>query len=525
VSGNQRHWNRRDWLRTGGLTAGTGLALASGQPLEAAAGTVNMTSQLYESLGVRPFINAKGTFTILTGSQSLPEVKQAMVEASRHFVHMDELMEAVSRRIAEITKAEWGIVTAGCAAAITHATAACIAGADPEKMQRLPKLDGLKNEVIMPRYSRNQYDHAARMVGITVVEVDTEEELRAALGPRTAMGLILSCPAAERGPLAVEPFCRIARGKGVPVLVDAAAEELVIPNIHLAHGATMVAYSGGKCLRGPQAAGLLLGPKNLLQAAWLNSAPHHAFGRSLKVGKEEIMGMLTALEMWVKRDHQAEWKQWESWLETIQKEATRVSGVSAEVLQPEDLSNHAPQLKLNWDGEKLGITGREVARALDKGTPRIIVAGSSGERPQTMASSVTIMPYMMNPGEHMTVAKALHQILANPPKAAPVPEATGEPATVAGQWKVEVRFLSGAAHHQFALEQHGATLTGRHRMEFLESSLSGEVMGADVRFRSAHRYEGTVLDYEFRGQVSGGAMSGEVRMGEYGSASWSAQRA
>jgi len=142
-----------------------------------------------------------------------------------------------------------------------------------------------------------------------------------------------------------------------------------------------------------------------------------------------------------------------------------------------------------------------------------------------MASSVTIMPYMMNPGEHAVVAKALHQILAAPPKAVAVPEPAGEPASVAGQWQVELRFLSGAARHQFTLEQQGATLSGRHRMESLESSLSGEVTGAEVRFRSAHRYEGTVLDYEFRGQVSGKTMDGEVRMGEYGSASWSAQRA
>jgi L-seryl-tRNA(Ser) seleniumtransferase len=262
-----------------------------------------LTSKLYESLGVRPFINARGTFTILTGSQSLPEVKEAMVEASRHFVHLDELMDAVGARIAELTKAEWGIVTAGCAAAISHATAACIAGTDPEKMQRIPNLTGLKSEVVMPRYARNVYDHAARMTGAHIVNVDTEEQLKTALGPKTAMVLIMSCPAAETGPLSIENTCRIARAAKVPVLVDAAAEELMVPNIHLAHGATMVAYSGGKCLRGPQAAGLLLGPKDLLHAAWLNSAPHHAFGRSMKAGKEEIIGMLAALEGWFRRDH------------------------------------------------------------------------------------------------------------------------------------------------------------------------------------------------------------------------------
>src|SRR5262252_4463011 len=148
-------------------------------------------SNIYQRIGVQPVINCKGTFTIISGSQSLPEVKRAMEEASRHYVHLDELMEGVGRRLAELTKAEWGIVTAGCAAALTHATAACIAGANPEKMQRLPKLDGLKNEVVMPRQSRNVYDHAIRMTGVTMISPVTREEFLAALGPKTAMVALL----------------------------------------------------------------------------------------------------------------------------------------------------------------------------------------------------------------------------------------------------------------------------------------------------------------------------------------------
>src|SRR6202011_1530968 len=159
----------------------------------------------------------------------------------------------------------------------------------------------------------------------------------------------------------------VAKRHNVPVIVDAAAEILTIPNVHLDRGATAVAYSGGKCMRGPQAAGLLLGEKNWLQAAWANSAPHHAYGRSLKVGKEEIMGMLAAVEMWVKRDHQAEWAQWESWLNFIGARVTSVPGVTTEVLQPEDLSNHAPQLRIKWDGAALGITGKDVEERLLNG--------------------------------------------------------------------------------------------------------------------------------------------------------------
>src|ERR1700730_647923 len=184
--------------RRGGLLASAGLLPA------APARELQLGPSLYESIGVRPLVNCRGTFTIITGSQSLPEVKRAMEEASRHYVHLDELMQAVGQRLAELTKSDWGIVTAGCAAAITHATSACIAGADPEKMQRLPKLAGLRSEVIMPRYSRNDYDHAARMLGVDMIEVETPEELDRALNPKTAMVLILACPQSQKGPLTTE---------------------------------------------------------------------------------------------------------------------------------------------------------------------------------------------------------------------------------------------------------------------------------------------------------------------------------
>ncbi|MGH9632426.1 MAG: aminotransferase class V-fold PLP-dependent enzyme, partial [Bryobacteraceae bacterium] len=354
--------SRRGLLRYAGLAAAArSVAMYPGAPAQAAeAGALRIGPELFQSIGVQPLINCKGTFTIITGSQSLPEVKQAMLEASKHYVHLDELMEGVGKRLATLTGAEWGIVTNGCAAALTHATAACIAGADPEKLQRLPYLTGLKNQVVAPRHSRNVYDHAIRMLGVEIIEVEDEEQLRTALNPRTAMVMVLAGPAADREPLSTQTVSRIAREREVPVLVDAAAEILTIPNKHLQAGATMVCYSGGKCLRGPQAAGLLLGPKNLVQAAWLHSAPHHAFGRSLKVGKEEIMGMLAAVEAWVKRDYQAEFKEWESWLEAISKKVTTVSGVTTEVRQPRGLSNHAPTLRISWDATKLGITGRQV---------------------------------------------------------------------------------------------------------------------------------------------------------------------
>src|SRR5882724_1403922 len=327
--------SRRDMFR---LVSLYGAAQAFGR--KAMGASLELTSKLYESIGVRPVINSRGTFTIITGSQTLPEVKRAMEEASRHFVNMDELMDGVGHRLAEISGAEWGIVTNGCAAGIAHCTAAAIAGSNPERMQQLPDLTGLKNEVIIPAYSRNVYDHAVRMVGVKVVEVKDVSELEGAFNERTAMVYILGGPG-DDGLLGTRVIAAVAKRKGVPVLVDAAAEILSLkPNVHLERGATAVAYSGGKCIRGPQAAAIILGDKNWLQAAWLNSAPHHAFGRALKVGKEEIMGMLAAVEQWPKRDHKAEWKEWESRLNVIADRAKKVDGVSSQIKQPsDDLSN------------------------------------------------------------------------------------------------------------------------------------------------------------------------------------------
>jgi D-glucosaminate-6-phosphate ammonia-lyase len=512
-----RGLSRRTLFRNGGILAALGLLPHGRAAAEPSATGLKIGPALYESIGVKPIVNCRGTFTIITGSQSLPEVKRAMDEASRHYVHLDELMDAVGKRLAELTKADWGIVTAGCAAAITHATAACIAGSDPEKMQQLPDLTGLKNEVIMPRYSRNVYDHAARMLGVKIVEVETPEQLEHAINPKTALVLILASPPSEQGPLSTEVVTAITRPRNVPVLVDAAAEFLTIPNIHLQHGATMVAYSGGKCIRGPQAAGLLLGPKDLLQAAWLNSAPHHAFGRSLKVGKEEIMGMLAAVEMWTHRDHKAEWAEWESWLNHIDARVKSISGVTSEVRQPVDLSNHAPTLRIQWDPNALGITGKQLERELLNGAPRITVAGST-------ANSLTVMPYMMMPGDHKIAADAIHALLSKPPKFNAPEKASAPSANITGQWKVNVEFTRGQSEHVLILEQHEAALVGSHLSPALKGDLQGSLSGNEVRFHSSHRFQGTSINYDFTGTVAGDTITGTVTMGEYGQAAWTATR-
>ncbi len=518
-------WNRWVQSRRGLFRAGAVLGAAQALAGRLTAAQLEISSRLYESIGVKPVINSRGTFTIITGSQTLPEVKRAMDEASRHYAQMDELMDGVGRRLAEITGAEWGIVTNGCCAAIAHCTCAAIAGNNPERMQQLPDLTGLRNEVIIPAYSRNVYDHAVRMVGVKIVELRDAAGIEAAFNPRTAMVYILGGPG-DDGPLGTRAMAEAARRHGVPVLVDAAAEILTIkPNVHLERGATAVAYSGGKCIRGPQAAGLVLGEKEWLQAAWANSAPHHAYGRAMKAGKEEIMGMLAAVEMWIRRDHAAEWKEWEARLAHIAGRAQEVQGVTARITQPgTGLSNRSPRLTLEWDGAALGITGTELSKALLDTEPRIVVAGATGMRPDRLGSSLSIIPYQMMPGEEKIVGERLHALLSQPPRP-PGPEpAAGETAAVAGQWDVRLEFGRGSATHTVFLEQEGTKLTGTHRGEFFSGDLTGTVAANRVRFRSSHKVHGTRLGYDFSGALAGERITGTVNLGEYGETQFTASR-
>jgi L-seryl-tRNA(Ser) seleniumtransferase len=276
-------------------------------------------------------------------------------------------------------------------------------------MQRLPDTTGMKNEVIMPRASRNVYDHAIRMVGIKIIEVENSEQFRNALNDRTAMITILG-DAEDRNGVTLEEMVEVGTQRQIPVLVDAAAERPDVPNYYLKKGVDVVAYSGGKCLRGPQCSGLALGKKDLLWAAWLNNAPHHAFARSMKVGKEEIMGLLAAVEMWVKhRDHKAEWKEWEARLQLIAREMAQIPTLRTEVMSP-GRSNVAPTLSIRWDSEQLKITGAELKRQLNEGSPRIWV-------PLARDGGISIQPYMMEPGDDRIVAARLKDLLSSAARA------------------------------------------------------------------------------------------------------------
>ena len=491
-------------------------------PAIAAAG-LRLGPDLYQSIGVRPLINARGTYTIISGSLMLPEVRAAIQEAAQHYVHIDELMAAIGARLAELAKAEWGIVTTGCSAALTHASAACVAGGNPDLHVRIPNLNGFpRDEAIIPKHSRNVYDAAIRAVGLRVVEVTTTAELEAAFGPRTAMVYILAGPNADEGPLNTKAVCAMAQAKGVPVLVDAAAEILTVPNVHLQAGATLVAYSGGKCLRGPQAAGLLLGRKDLVQAAWVSSAPHHGFGRAMKVGKEEAVGMLMAVEMWTKRDHTAEWNRWTTWLDSIAKRISTVAGVTTSVVQPVGLSNRTPSLDIRWDSKRVGIDGPAVARHLFETDPR--VALFPADEKAGAGTGVSVTPYMLSPGDEKIVADRLVAVLSSPPRSEAA--ATAPPATdLTGQWDVLIEYAASVSTHTLHVRQRGNALDGAHQGDFVTRDLSGTINGDAVVIRSAYSEEhGDALGFAFSGRVTGDEMTGSLDMGEYLKARWTAKR-
>jgi D-glucosaminate-6-phosphate ammonia-lyase len=495
----------------------------------AAAGPLKVGPDIYQSIGVEPVINCRGTFTIIGGSVERPEVRAAMDAAARHFVQIDELADAVGRRLAELTGAEWGMVSAGCAAGMKHVTAACVTGGNPEKLIRIPDLTDLdKTEVVTTRSSRNSYDHALRNIGVTLITVDSLEELENALSSRTAMIYLMADNGPSSGPMALEAVAQVAKPRNIPILVDAAAEVLTIPNVHLQRGATVVAYSGGKAICGPQCAGLVLGRKDILQSAWQASAPHHGPGRDNKVGREETLGMLAAVEAWVKRDHAAEWKTWVSWLETIAKRVGTIDGITTALREPTELSNKSPSLAIMWDTSKLHVTGEELAEELARTSPRIALGGGVGggrgsdARPPG-TTGVTVTAWQMQQGQDKIVADRLHSALSKnrPPRPTELPTPA---ANLSGRWDVDVEFFSSRSQHALYIEQDGNWIQGSHRGDFSTRDLVGMVEGDKVTLRSVDRRPGDSITYIFSGTLSDGAISGPIHLGEYLSAKFTAKR-
>ena len=489
--------------------------------LDIAAGSGGVETNIFQSIGVEPIINCRGTFTIIGGSIERPEVRAAMEAASKDFVQYDELADGVGKRLAELTGAEWGMVSAGCAAGMKHVTAACVTGGNPEKLIRIPDLSGFdKTEVVIPRSSRNTYDHAIRNIGVKIINVETLEELENALNSRTAMIYMMAFgEAQENEPLTLEKVAAIAKPKNIPILVDAAAEILTIPNIHLERGATIVAYSGGKALCGPQCAGLLLGKKDILMSAWQASSPHHGPGRDNKVGREEMIGLLAAVETWKKRDHAGEWKNWLSWLDFISKKVAKIDGVTTSVFEPTDLSNHSPVLNINWDPNKLNITGEDVAEEFGRTKPRIAI----GAHTENGTTSINVTTGQMQPGNEKVVADRIYNLLSQ--KRNPKSDAMNAPAaTINGRWDLDVQFFSSTSRHTLFIEQDGNWLQGSHKGDFSTRELTGTIEGDQVKLRSVDHPVADNITFTFSGTLANDAISGQIHMGEYRTATFTAKR-
>ncbi|AEL25723.1 aminotransferase class V-fold PLP-dependent enzyme [Cyclobacterium marinum] len=518
--------DRREMLKNLAILP-VGGGLMSMSPLMAspdknvAKGPLALDKDIYKSIGVVPIINCRGTFTIIGGSIERPEVHAAMAAASKNFVQYDELAFAIGERLSEITKAEFGIVTAGCAAAMKHGTAACVTGGNPEKLLRIPDLSGLdKTEVIIPRHSRNVYDHAVRNIGITVVEVDSMEALEKAINPKTAMIYLLANRSSATGqPMSVEAIAKVAKKQNIPIMVDAAAENLSIPVVHFERGADMVAYSGGKAMCGPQCAGLLLGRKDLMLSAWQASSPHHGPGRDNKVGKEEMLGMLAAVEAWTTRDHEKEWDRWMDWLNLIAEKATKIKGVSYKINLPEGLNNRAPNLVISWDPAQFNITGAEVAELFGRSEPRIAI-GSGGKDGVT---SINVTPSQMQDGEAKVVANRLYDTLSEK-RPAPDTSLAAPSGNIAGRWDINMSFFSSESTHHMILEQDGNWLNGTHKSDFAEQDVYGTIEGDTIKIRSHFRKPGDSVVYMFTGKLKNGEWSGEVFMGEYLTANFTAKK-
>jgi len=335
---------------------------------------------------------------------------------------------------------------------------------------------------------------------------------------------VLAGRRSDEGPLSLQEMSSIAAPRGVPILVDAAADELIVPNPYIAQGADMVAYSGGKCLRGPQCAGLLIGRKGLVQAAWVNSAPHHGLGRGFKVGREEIMGMLAAVEAWHKRDHTAEQRMWTSWLEHIANRLKTIPGVTTDIRQPQGRSNRTPTLRVQWDINRIPLTGHDMENALWEGEPRIAVSGAGSflPFPPNFEPNISIVPYQLEAGEERLIAERVYAVLSNPPR---TPKRTDAPASdVSGQWEIELRFVGGTSKHAFMLEQKEHAIVGTHTGTFASREINGTLHGQDILLRSSYTEQGVRLNFTFSGTVTGDTMAGSISLGEYGTAEWKGTR-
>ncbi len=359
----------------------------------------------FQELGLRTFINAHGTITALSGSLMPPEVRDAWNYATHHYVRLDDLQDKAGERIAELIGCEYATITAGAFSAMTMGTAGVLCGMDEERVRQLPNTEGMKNEIIVLKQEHPiGYVHALKNTGGKLVEVANRQELDEAINEQTAMLFVFN--AYNGTDITREELVAVGREHGIPTFNDCAADVPPVENLwkYTDMGFDLVAFSGGKGIRGPQSAGLLLGREDLVRAARLHAPPRGAtIGRGMKVNKEEVLAMMVAVERYVEMDHEEKWTQWRSQIELIGDIVGAVPGVEPEYQVP-DIANHVPTLRITWDQETVAITPEAVEDLLWDGPPSIAVGGG--------ADGLMLSTWMMRPGEVRIVAHRIHDILA-----------------------------------------------------------------------------------------------------------------
>jgi len=406
-------WTRRNFMSSLGILGGAMLhprklfaQSAPARPPEGKISGFGESGNVYEELGVTTVINGQGTMTMLGGSLMRLEVEAVMALGSLHFCSIPELEVAAGKRIADMLKlpdSYTALVTSGAAAAMQSGLAGILTGDNEQFIQQLPDLTGMKSEVIIQRSHRNPFDHQLRSTGIKLVEVETREELRRAVNPKTAM-LHFTNFANAAGRIKVDEFAKLGKELKVPTFIDAAADTPPVSHLwdYTHMGYDLAAFSGGKAIRGPQCAGLLIGRKDLVAYALLNNSPHEdTLGRSQKVGKEEIVGMVKAIESYLKEDHDALTKEWWRRLDSISAEITRIHGVTTAFSVP-DIANHVPHMEIYWDPRHISLGPQDAARQLRAGKPSIVLAPNE--------NGLGMNSFQLQPGEEKIIAERLVQL-------------------------------------------------------------------------------------------------------------------
>ncbi len=396
------------------LKTGTGIAVGSilGQSAETLAEPQTGKPSVYETLRVRHVINATGTVTMLGGSLMPPEVVAAWADASRHFVNLLELQDRVGERIAKLIGVEAAMVTTGAAGALLLATAAAVTRGDRGCIKRLPNTAGMRDEVVLQKAHHSCYDNQLTDVGVKLVEVETPADVRRVVNERTALLFFMNV-AEEEGRIKRAEWVRLARQFKVPTLLDAAADVPPVERLseYNRQGFDLVAFSGGKALRGPNDTGLLLGRKDLIEAAKRNANPHcGTIGRMMKVSKEDMVAAWAAVERFVHLDHKAEWREWEGRLAVIEKALEGIPTLHMERIVP-PIANCVPHLLLTWDEKRFRLTPAQLARKLAAGDPPVQLGRVHG----TGDKGTLVSVLMLQDGEERIVAERLRAVLTAAP--------------------------------------------------------------------------------------------------------------